>query len=141
MSEPDPGPPLVLPPEQQDLYDHLVRVLEMYQSYLRRNVPTGDLVEEAGQAFLALDELVAPLRMPEFDTDTAQGRLMAAVARINREMPGVALRTLWRVHEYLSTSDDDGVVTRERALGIIQDLGLKGDGVSSTRLPVFPPLP
>lgn len=132
-----------LPTELKDLYDHVVHVLERHLALTRQTPVTGDLIEETVQSFQALDALVAPLRMPQYDLETAEGRLMNAIARLNQEMPGVALRTLWVLHEYLSTSDDDGVKTREEALGIIQDLGLPsraGSGLEPlTRL--FPPLP
>lgn len=137
----------MLPDDLSKLYNHIVHVLEKHLETTRKQPLTGGLIEETLQSFAALDALVAPLRVPAYDPETAEGRLMFAIARVNREMPGVALRTLWLVHEYLSTSDDGGVQTRERALGIIQGLGLPdGDaalskGAWNTVARVFPPLP
>lgn len=136
-----------LPTDLKDLYEHVRHVLDRHLALTRTSPITGDLIEETIQSFEALDALVAPLRMPQYDLETAEGRLMDAIAQLNRQMPGVALRTLWVLHEYLSTSDDDGVRTREKALGIIQDVGLPDDGRprSSSRLEplmrLFPPLP
>lgn len=147
VSAPVPQAPSVLPEDLQALYDHVVCVLGRHLDATRRIPLTGDLIEKTQQSFSALDALVAPLKVPPYDLDKPEGRLMAAIVRLNREMPGVALRTLWVLHEYLSTSDDDGVQTRQRALGIIQDLGLPGGdsersvGAWTTMARVFPPLP
>jgi hypothetical protein len=133
-----------LPQEQKDLYDHVVHVLNRHLELTRQNPMTGDLIEETVQSFEALDALVAPLRVPQYDLETADGRLMDAVARLNQQIPGVALRTLWHVFEYLSTSDDDGIETRQTALGIIQNLGLPAEDSGpawESVVKIFPPLP
>ncbi len=134
------GVPLVLPPDLQDLYDHVVHVLENHLDCLRKIPLTGDAVEETVQCFAALEALVTPMKIPQYDTATAKGRLLEAIARLNREIPGVALRTLWQVHEFLATSDDDGIMTRQKGLAIIQGLGT-GDSSVSRVLSTFPSLP
>lgn len=136
-----------LPQEQKDLYEHVVHVLNRHLELTRQNPLTGDLIEETVQSFEALDALVATLRVPQYDLETPEGRLMNAIARLNQQMPGVALRTLWVLHEYLATSDDDGIETRQKALGIIQNVGLPADPPGGPHeawesvLRVFPPLP
>lgn len=143
MTIPAPEPPFELPSPLRELHGQIVEVLERHLGMTRQTPLTGDLIDQTLRSFDALEALVAPLRLPKYDLETPDGRLMDAIATLTKQMPGVALHTLWRLHEYLATSDDDGVRTRERALGIIQDLGLpqgarKG---SSGPLPVFPPLP
>jgi hypothetical protein len=133
-----------LPPELKDLYEHVVHVLNRHLELTRQTPMTGDLIEETVQSFEALDALAAPLRVPQYDLETADGRLMDAITRLNQQMPGVALRTLWHVFEYLSTSDDDGIETRQNALGIIQNLGLPTEESRpawESVVKIFPPLP
>lgn len=135
-----------LPSPLRDLYDHVVHVLDRHLAITRPTPLTSDLVDETLHSFQALDALVEPLRLPQFDLQTADGRLMDAVCRLNQQIPGVALRTLWHVFEYLSTSDDDGVETRRKALRIIQNLGLPvRDELTRVRweeiVSIFPPLP
>lgn len=132
-------PERVLPPEQQDLYDHLKHVLDLHLEYLRKTPLVGDLIEETTGALDVLDALVADLKIDYYDPATAHGRLMNAIGRLNKTIPGVALRTLAAVNHYLATSDDDGVTTREKAMGIISDVGLTEDGAAM--LKTFPPLP
>lgn len=148
MTIPVPEPPFDLPPTQKALYEQVVKVLDRHLGLTRSTPLTGDLIEQTLQSFQALEDLVAPLRMPQYDEGTAEGRLMQAIALLNQKIPGVALRTLWHLHEYLATSDDDGVRTREKALGILQDLGLpEGDAARRSRsvleplMRTFPPLP
>jgi len=140
MNPEDPTVEYVLSGMHLDLYNHLVYVLERHLDTLRLMPVTGDIVEETAKAFLALDALVEDLKIPKYDTETSEGRLMDAVARLNKSMPGVALRTLGAVYHYLATSDDDGVVTRQKAMGIIQDLGLPHDS-PVTAEQILPPLP
>lgn len=141
------APSIELPADLRAHHDHLVQVLERHLAITRHTPLTGDLIERTLNSFDALAALVEPLRVPAYDLETAEGRLMDAVTRLNQQMPGVALRTLWAVHEYLSTSDDDGVRTRERALRIIQDLGLpegaRAEAEDTWRklVKLFPPLP
>lgn len=136
-----------LPPHLKDLYDHVVYVLDRHLALTRPTPLTGDLIDATLSSFEALQALVAPMRLPQYDVQTPQGRLMDSIGRLNQQMPGVALRTLWNLHEYLSTSDDDGIRTRERALGIIENIGLPDEcGGSSGKsrkslLRAFPPLP
>lgn len=140
-------PQCELPAELKDLYDHVVHVLERHLALTRQSPLTGDLIEETIQSFKALDALVATLRVPQYDLETPEGRLMDAIAGLNQQVPGVALRTLWVLHEYLATSDDGGIETREKALGIIQNVGLHSDPPGGSHevwesvLRVFPPLP
>lgn len=123
-----------------DLYEHLKYVLERHLDSLRLNPVTGDIVEETAKAFCVLDALVEDLKVPKYDLDTAEGRLLDAVAKLNKSMPNVALRTLGAVYHYLATSDDDGIITRQKAMGIIQDLGLP-NGALLTGEQIMPPLP
>lgn len=136
-----------LPPHLKDLYDHVVHVLDRHLALTRPTPMTADLVEETLHSFDVLRELVQPLIVPQYDLETPGGRLMSAIAQLNQQIPGVALRTLWHLHEYLSTSDDGGIQTRERALSIIQNLGLpeepqeRPEGVWRALTALFPPLP
>lgn len=141
------GGRVVLPADAQERYNYLVRVLEQHLALVRETPLTTYLVEETLNSFEVLAALVEPLKVPHYDLRTSEGRLMSAIAQLNRQIPGVALRTLWHLHEYLATSDDDGVRTREKALGIIQDLGLRSDdeegssGAWKALVRLFPPLP
>jgi hypothetical protein len=127
----------------KDLYEHLRNVLERHMDSLRKMPLTGDLINETVHAFDDLDALVEDLKVPQYDLETAHGRLLSAVAALNKTMPGVALRTLNAVYRYLATSDDDGVTTRETAMGIIRGVGLTKDQqlLGDEMVKIFPPLP
>jgi hypothetical protein len=131
VSEEFPEPELALSGTHLDLYSHLVYVLERHLALLRTMPLTGDLIEETASSFEVLDALVEDLKVPRYDLETAHGRLMEAVATLNKSMPGVALRTLGAVYGYLATSDDDGIVTRQKAMALIQDVGLPGGALPS----------
>lgn len=137
------GPEMTLPSPYKDLYEHLRYTLERHLKALRQIPLTGDLIEESIHSFEVLDALVEDLKIPQYDTTTAHGRLMEAVAKLNQTMPGVALRTLGAVHRYLATSDDDAVTTRQTAMGIVQGVGLSDDQrtLGIEMLKTFPPLP
>lgn len=135
-----PPPEQVLSGVHRDLYEHLKYVLEHHLASLRLSPITGDIVEETAKAFDVLDALVEDLKVPKYDLATAEGRLLNAVAQLNKTMPGVALRTLSAVYHYLATSDDDGIITRQKAMCIIQELGLP-DGSLLTGKQIMPPLP
>lgn len=130
------GPEMALSSLHQGLYEQIRCVLERHLEEMRRVPLTGDLIGATAEAFTALEALAEDLKIPRFDTRTPHGSLMNAVAQLNQVMPGCALRVLWNVHHYLTTSDDDGATTRQKALGIIHDVGIR----SGTH-EVFPPLP
>lgn len=136
-------PEMGLSPVHQDLYDHLRYVLDRHLSVLRKSPMSEDLMAEAMGAYDVLDALVEDLKIPQYDLTTAHGRLMDAVAKLNQSMPGVALRTLGAVHHYLVTSDDDGIATRQKAMAIIQGVGLTKDQqrLGTEMISTFPPLP
>lgn len=137
------GSDTVLSGLHRDLYDHIKYVLDLHLAALRRQPLTGDLIENTTSAYDALDALVEDLKVPQYDLETPYGRLMDAVAKLNKTMPGVALRTLGAVNHYLATSDDDGIVTRQRAMAIIQGVGLDRSAaeLGAHMAKVFPPLP
>lgn len=147
MTVPIPQAPTDLPSTLRDPYVRVVHVLERHLALLRDSPLTASLRDATLESFDHLDALVSSLRIPEYDLETEEGRLMDAIAGLNQQMPGVALRTLWHVFEYLSTSDDDGIQTRQTALGIIQNLGLPPDPPEGSERPwksilkLFPPLP